>query len=151
MPKPVDANFGDTAKPQALVAFHGRTDFWWLRVLRPGFRHCLAVIPDAGQWVMINPLSIGTEVSIWPGLGVEDMKSWLTGQGYTVATCAYDPPRANRRTNRPLPWRPYTCVEAVKRALGLRMAGVLTPWQLFCALHRKKVLDKRSDLAYNHP
>ena len=28
------------AEPKAWVAFCGEAELWWLRLLRPGFRHC---------------------------------------------------------------------------------------------------------------
>jgi hypothetical protein len=45
-----------------------------------------------------------------------------------IATTLMIPPRVLA------PIRPFTCVEAVKRVLGLRAPWVFTPWQLYCHL-----------------
>jgi len=29
------------------------------------------------------------------------------------------------------PWMPHTCVEAVKRVIGLHARFIITPWQLY--------------------
>ena len=38
------------------------------------------------------------------------------------------------------PWGPFTCVEAVKRVLGVRARFILTPWRLYKFL-REQNLD----------
>lgn len=127
---------------RAMVVFGGDADLRWLRVLRPGFRHCFAVLKSGEYWVIYNPLSNGTEVEIWPDEHEETLRAWLAQNGYRVVDDAVRPLRPAS-----LPWAPYTCVEAVKRVLGLRAPGVFTPWQLYRYLRnlkkRKKVIDRR--------
>ena len=36
-----------------------------------------------------------------------------------------------------MPLRPYSCVESVKRILGIRAGLVLTPWQLYRHLYKR--------------
>lgn len=118
---------GHTQAPRrALVVFSGASDLKWLRWLKPGYRHCFALVQSNGYWVMYNPLSIGTEVEVWPCDHEVYLRTWLAEQGYLVIEQTVRP-----LCPKPLPWAPYSCVEAVKRVLGLRAPGVLTPWQLY--------------------
>lgn len=118
------------AGPRAWVAFDGRTELAWLRLLKPGFRHCLVVVEDGGRWIMVDPVSPFTLVAL---LDLPDgsLPGWLAGLGLTVVETT-----VCRTGTRPAPWAPFTCVEAVKRVLGLRAAHVLTPWQLYRYLTR---------------
>ena len=127
---------------RALVAFGGSADLKWLRVLRPGYRHCFALLESHGQWVLYNPLSCGTEIEVWPGEQEENLRAWLVQNGYEIIEDQIRPLRA-----KPFGWAPFSCVEAVKRVLGLRAPGVFTPWQLYRHLkkfkNQKKFLDFR--------
>lgn len=142
--------------PRALVAFSGQTELAWLRLLRPGYRHCFALVESrsadaAGDgiaaWVLYNPLSNGTQLAMWPHLDEESIRAWLSQQGYVVLETHAQPISA-----RVFGWRPYTCVEAVKRVLGLHAPTVFTPWQLYRHIkkieNRKIVLDYGEKLGY---
>ncbi|MBI2235766.1 MAG: hypothetical protein HYU60_02215 [Magnetospirillum sp.] len=111
---------------RALVVFVGRADLWWLRLLRPGFRHCFLVLGSPGGWIAIDPMSNLTEVSVLPLEADCDLAAWYRGQGHVVVEAVPLLP-----ARQPAPWRAYTCVEAVKRILGVDAPFVLTPWQLF--------------------
>lgn len=111
---------------RALVVFGGDVDLKWLRFLRPGYRHCFALLQSSDRWVLYNPLSNGTEVEVWPGDREESLRAWLVQNGYEVIDEVVRPLKP-----RVLPWAPYSCVEAVKRVLGLRAPRVFTPWQLY--------------------
>lgn len=109
--------------PDVLVGFVGHTDLWWLRLLRPGFRHCFAAIRQGPVWVVIDPMSHHTLMRVE---SCPDLMAFYVSRGITVVATRLRPP-----PHRPAPWRPYTCVEAVKRLLGLPAPWVLTPWQLY--------------------
>lgn len=112
--------------PFAVVAFTNAAGLPWLRLLRPGFRHCFAAINDGRHWLVIDPLSSVLELSV-AAVGAEvDLAALLTGQGLTVVTAP-----VRRGLTKPAPWAPFTCVETVKRALGLHHRWVITPWQLY--------------------
>lgn len=123
---------------RALVVFSGQTDLAWLRLLRPGFRHCFVVLGAPGGWVCINPLAHRTLVTVLPVAADFDVAGWYRGQGLRVAETVVACPPC-----RSMPWRPFTCVEAVKRIIGLYDGSVLTPWQLFRKISQnsKIVLD----------
>lgn len=131
---------GNTAQTtqRALVVFSGKTELTWLHMLRPGFRHCFVIIENTSQegaaaWILYNPLSTGTQLAVWSSTNDETIRLWLVQQGYEVLVA-----RAFPATERVFCWRPYTCVEAVKRLLGLHAPQVFTPWQLFRALKSKE-------------
>ena len=113
----------------------------WLRLLRRGFRHCFVAVDDGGRWVICDPLSHQTDLTIVSGLNAGDLAAWYRGHGplvvETVVRAA--PPR-------PAPIRPFTCVEAVKRILGIHAPSVVTPWQLYRLLtdDAKGTLDTRT-------
>lgn len=148
--------FGPKPLARALVAFSGQTELAWLRLLRPGFRHCFALVEIIGgdapgrekaAWVLYNPLSNGTQIEVWPLNDEETVHSWLSQQGYFVVQTYARPISAQV-----FGWRPYTCVEAVKRLLGLHASSVFTPWQLYRYIKksekRKKILDCADILGY---
>lgn len=112
--------------PSAWVVFSGEAPLWWLRRLRPGFRHCFVVLNDGRRWVLVDPLARHTEVRVIDGPSAADVPGWYRERGHTVVRA---PVRRDRV--RPAPPAPYTCVEAVKRVIGLADPAVLTPWQLY--------------------
>jgi hypothetical protein len=142
----------ETTEGRVLVAFTGQVGLWWLRLLRPGFRHCYALIECEDGWVICNPASHWTEIRSIGRPPLVDLLDWLFTGGAVVAVW--------RRTDVPkrvAPVRPYSCVEEVKRLLGLRAPGVFTPWQLYRYLTRpprekfrkpKKILDKSKNTLY---
>ncbi|TCS61696.1 hypothetical protein EDD55_107105 [Varunaivibrio sulfuroxidans] len=118
-----------TAPPfggRALVVFGGDTALPWLRMLKPGFRHCFVLVERAGGWVVVNPLSHQTELAWLERREAGDLANAYRRHGFRVVPYAViaAPPTA-------APWRPYTCVEAVKRVLGIHHRWVWTPWALY--------------------
>lgn len=126
--------------PRAAVVVFADTDGpWWMKLLRPGFRHCFVVVAADSGWVVIEPLLHCTEILTLALPAGADPASWYRAQGYvTVSTWLKSPPR------RLAPVRPHTCVEVVKRVLGISSGKILTPWQLFQFLRQEqeKMLDE---------
>lgn len=123
----------------ALVVFSGHADLWWLRLLRPGFRHCFVALCGPGGWVVVDPLSHRTCVAQIPATKDFDLCAWYRENGLQVVeTKVFSPAK------RVAPIRAYSCVESVKRILGIQAAWVLTPWQLFRYVNktRKHVLTE---------
>lgn len=118
----------ETTSPQkAWVVFSGQTDVPWLRFLKPAFRHCFIVLNDNGSWVTVDPMMNHMDVKVHAHLPADfDLPRWLQSRGQRVIPAVLD-----RTKLKPAPWRPFTCVEAVKRILGLHERFVLTPWQLY--------------------
>lgn len=114
----------------AVVAFADAERPRWLRLLAKGFRHCFALVCSSGRWVVINPMSHWTDVVVLTesadGATADEIVRTLEERGFAAVACAIaEPPR---RAGSPAP---FTCVEVVKRILGIQESLVLTPRQLF--------------------
>lgn len=120
---------GEGETGTALVVFADDSSLRRLRPLRRGFRHCFVVVCSGAGWVICDPLSHRTDLAIVTGLTADELTQWYRRHGLRVVATRLRPaPR------RPAPIRPYTCVEAVKRVLGMHAPWVLTPWQLYRSL-----------------
>ncbi|MCI0752440.1 hypothetical protein [Teichococcus vastitatis] len=66
------------------IGFGGRADRLWMRLLRPGFRHCFAVLQDANGWTVVEPLS-GRLLVARPVLPAEfDLPAFYRRAGLTL-------------------------------------------------------------------
>lgn len=127
---------GHSAEPllapqKAWVMFSDNTDLWWLRVLKPGFRHCAVLLFNGEHWVSVDPLSHKTDVLVHDVPARFDLPRWLSDRGHCLV------PAEISAVPVPAPWMPFTCVEAVKRVLGIRKRFIVTPWQLCQFLMRE--------------
>lgn len=125
---------GSPGRPQrVVVVFAEDTRLPKLRRLKPGFRHCYAYLALPGGWVGIDPLSHMIEIKGFYGWPADaDLARHLRGLGYCALTVpVLDAPR------RLAPPLPFSCVEAVKRLIGLQSWRIRTPWELF--LHLRKI------------
>ena len=115
----------------ALVVFSGDADLKWLKVLKPGFRHCFAILESDGRWIIYDPLSHQTEITVIEGLSIPELMGGYRKQGFHVVAWVWRTARF-----RPAPLGLYTCVEAVKRVLGIHAPLIITPWNLFNFLNK---------------
>ncbi len=144
---PPDSGGPAPGSEEVLVVFVDGTTCPWLRVLRPGFRHCFAALRQGGRWLLVDPLKRSLEVRLLPPEAAGfDLAAFYLGQGHRVLRGAVPrrdpPPATGRGAALGLP-RPLTCVETVKRLLGLDDGWVLTPWQLFRRLRRGPFVELR--------
>jgi hypothetical protein len=116
---------------RALVVFGDGAGLWWLKWLRRGFRHCFVAVETSVGWVVIDPLSDRTRIGVVPAAWEGDLAQWYEEHKYKVVECDVAEP-----ITKMMPWRPYSCVEEVKRVLGIRSGRIHTPWQLFKYLSR---------------
>lgn len=108
----------------AIVVF-GPSSLGYLKVLKPGYRHCLVATQDGGEWHLMDPLSNVTEITRLGEVHPDEILTAFRAKGLDAVAVQRRPPLA-----REMPFAPFTCVEAVKRVLGLRDRWVITPWQL---------------------
>lgn len=115
---------------KAWVVFSGQADRPWLRLLRPGFRHCFVILNDGRHWLSFDPMLNHIDLRVHDHVPAEfDLPRWLRERGQKVVVAPVDHSR-----KKPVPVSLFTCVEAVKRVLGLHRFFILTPWQLYCHL-----------------
>ena len=117
----------------ALVVFSGTADLKWLKVLKPGFRHCFTILENDDRWIIYDPLSHQTEITI-----IEDLSLRELVEGYRKLGFRVIPWVVHRAAPRPAPMGLYTCVEAVKRVLGIHAPLIITPLNLFNFLKKLK-------------
>ena len=115
----------------ALVVFAGETSLGCLRILRPGFRHCFVAVFRNDHWIICDPLCHRTDLLVISKEAASDLGAWYRHHGLTVIATSVRPAPL-----RIAPLRPFTCVEAVKRVLGIHARSVNTPWQLYRYLSR---------------
>jgi hypothetical protein len=111
------------------VVFSGVSELWYLKLLKPGFRHCFVMLNDGKKWMSIDPMAHHTEVVSHDLPATYNVIQWLETQNCLAVEVSMEPP-----PRRACPPMMFTCVEAVKRIIGLHCFGVLTPWQLYKAL-----------------
>ena len=114
------------------VAFTDETRLWWLKWLRPGFRHCFALINDGEHWMALEPLSSCLEVAVLPPPPDFNLPDWLRGQGHHVVEATL-----HRKLFSLPPLAIFNCVEVVKRLLGVRTWRIITPHDLYRHLLRQ--------------
>lgn len=120
---------------KAVVVFSGRVDKAWQRLLKPGVKHCSLIIEDGPSWLLIEPLSSCLQVRAI-GSVQTNIAARLRDAGFTVVETMIE-----TSSTRAAPLGLWTCVETVKRGLGLRAGRILTPWQLFCFLEQKRKIS----------
>jgi len=117
---------------KAWVIFSGQADLPWLKILKPGYRHCCVLLNDKKHWITIDPLSNHMDVKIHDLPLDFNLPLWMKSQGQIVI------PAKIERRDKQAPWMPFSCVEAVKRVLGIHKQGIWTPWQLYKYLRKKQ-------------
>jgi hypothetical protein len=127
------------AGQRAFIVFGGQADQPWLRLLRPGFRHCFAAIADATGWTVLDPLSgrlVVARLEVPPHF---DLPGFYRRAGFAV-TGPFAPGHPRRQLLPPIV--PFTCVALCRAVLGAGAPFALTPWGFFQVLtsYRKNIL-----------
>lgn len=116
--------------PIAFVGFGGLPRFWWMRFLKKGFYHCFIILGNGYRWILIDSLSHFTDAIILKNVNIPKSLEKL---GYHIICCTTTEPARSKAT-----LMPFTCVETVKRFLGIKNRFILTPYQLYRFLLSKK-------------
>lgn len=119
------------AHQRAIVVFEDRSEVKSLAWLRHGFRHCFCLVRRPAGWMVCDPLKALVTLDVVEPYAEPDLLDHYGHMGMRaiVGDCR---PVAGR-------WsavRPLTCVELVKRIVGLHDPSVWTPYQLYRALLR---------------
>lgn len=110
---------------KAWVVFSGQADLLWLKILKPDFRHCYLLLNDGDHWISIDALSCHTEVTVHDLAPDFDLPAWLAARDLKIIPATLTPQTCQA------PWTFYSCVESVKRILGIHDRWIITPWQLY--------------------
>jgi len=122
-------------KTKAWVIFSGQADLPWLKILKQGYRHCYILLNDGQRWIAIDPLSNYMDVSVHDLPRDFNLPLWMKNHGHIVM------PATISRHDKQAPWMPFSCVEAVKRVLGIHERFIFTPWQLYKYLRKSQTAD----------
>lgn len=117
---------------KAWVVFSGQADLPWLKVLKQGYRHCYVLLNDGKHWITIDPLSNYMDVSVHDVPLDFNLPLWMRNRGHIIM------PATIRHLDKQAPWMPFSCVEAVKRVLGIHKSFIFTPWQLYRYLRKEQ-------------
>jgi hypothetical protein len=126
---------------KAWVVFSGKTEMKRLKILKSGFRHCFVIINDGKRWMSVDPLSPYTDIEIHHQIKCDfDLPAWFRHQQFMVV-----PSTMQRDHQKPAPIGLFTCVETVKRLLGIHCFYICTPWQLFRYLQKTNLKTTKGD------
>lgn len=114
---------------RAVVGFGGTPTLWWMHFLKKGFYHCIVALGRQNEWLIIDPLLHFTDAIMIRNV---DIKRFFKKHGYRFVEVSLNEPNYKR-----LRVMPYTCVETVKRFIGVEKALIFTPYGLFCYLNKK--------------
>ena len=120
----------DTQGTTLWVVFSDKTDIRFLKILRSGFRHCFVIMQQNGQWIIIDPRADKTDVTLLPHPKHFNLPLHFINDGCTVVKI---PPITTPSKIAPI--FPLSCVETVKRVIGLHRRWVVTPFQLYRTLN----------------
>ena len=105
------------------VAFGGRRTYFWTHFLKKNYNHCFLVVGFGFWWTIIDPVLAFTDIF---SLQSTDIKKVFAEKGYTLVKAKID-----YDYKKVLHLRPLTCVESVKRFLGITNPWIFTPYQLY--------------------
>ena len=121
------------AGQEAFIVFGGQADQPWLRLLRPGFRHCFAALADAGGWTVLDPLTGRLVVARLELPADFDLPGFYRRAGLAVLG-PFTPAEPEARALPPL--SPFSCVALCRAVLGAAAPFALTPYGLFRSLNK---------------
>ena len=119
-------------KTKAWVVFSGQADLPWLKILKDGYRHCYVLLNDGMHWITIDPLSNTMEVTVHDLPLNFDLPLWMKNNGHLIV------PANIHHHETQAPWMLFSCVEVVKRVLGIHRRFIITPWQLYKHLQKEQ-------------
>ena len=133
------AQFTTNSFDKVYVVFENNTSLWWLKVLKPGFRHCYLLLPfeDGNSYLELNPFSNQLSVGIRRNTGIVGYIDYLCSDSLRQVVRA-------QIEIAPLKCAPlglFSCVEFAKRILGMHSRFIITPYQLYKKL---KIVGKKS-------
>jgi len=121
---------------EVYVVFEDNTTLWWLKFLKRNFRHCKAFIKITPRiYLELNPLSNQMFLFVHIFSNSREFKKVIHRENFLKTRIAFAPSKT-------APIFCFTCVEAIKRLLGIHKFSIITPYDLYLYLNscRKTVL-----------
>ncbi len=109
------------------VVFVDRTECYWLKWLKSGFRHCFVGLRIGDRWLICDSLKTHMELFLPDLPAAFDLPAFYASQGHTVLVGK----KVEHESGSHLSAEFLTCVTVVKRILALRTSWIWTPWQLY--------------------
>lgn len=110
---------------KALIVFEDTVERPWQRLLKRGFRHCFVIMNNGQHWLSIEAGIDRMDVALCEAPASYDLAEWFVKAGHKVIEVEV------KHTGKCFPVMPFTCVELVKRIVGIQKCLVITPWQLY--------------------
>ena len=125
---------------EVYVVFEDTDSIWWLKFLKKGFRHCYVLLTsrENNLMILLNPRSNQTDIQLFHNCDIDNaIRLFTSCKEHTILRV--------HMTQSPLKCAPimfFTCVEFVKRILGIHDFAIITPYQLYKKIKnsRKKIL-----------
>lgn len=129
-----------------LVVFADAPEKPMLRLLKPGFRHCFVLVSGvrAGEWICLDPQSHRLRLESWCYSPIFDPEAYYRALGHHCVWVSYP-----RDVTRQVRFGPMSCVEIIKRLLGISAFSVITPWQLYRHLTAAEQVIEIGDLYFS--
>lgn len=107
------------------VVFSPFTTLWFLKFLHKGFKHCFLVLEDNGYFFIVDPLASKIELMTFHILSNSFFAEF--------ENCGMKVVKVSINKNISSSWKfgIFTCVEVVKRILGISSVKIITPYQLY--------------------
>lgn len=103
------------------------------KILKKGFQHCYLLFYDGENWGHLDYKSHMIDFKIYRDIPPSfDLPRWIISKGMHVVKL-----KNIHYKQRPMPLAVFTCVEAIKRHLGIRSHFVRTPYQLYKYIRKK--------------
>lgn len=122
------------------VVFVDEVSLWWLHLLKRKYRHCyiLFKLDEGMTWVEVNPMSNQLFFNVYKFVENTDYIEFVRSS-FDAQICEVRIANAGLKT---APLGFFTCVEFVKRVIGIHDRFIITPYQLYKKIIncRKKVL-----------
>lgn len=123
--KPADKN--EPFRAGILIVFVDHTECVLLKFLKRGFRHCFVILYIDDLWIACDPLKNTLEINSLDLPENFNIAEFYADQGHIVVCGQHDKMNIGKNFSIEI----LTCVNIVKRILGIRLFWIWTPWQLY--------------------
>ncbi len=111
----------------ALVMFCDSSSLWFLRFLKPKYKHCFIAIKSENDWIVYEPLLNRTEITILRKSKAFEVRRLFESMGCKVVSANLNRSYVVKFSM----FSPFTCVKAISKVLGINTKGIFTPYQLY--------------------